>query len=119
MAFRVGVLDQICEHMTSVLNSWGVESLHAEAARYETRNEFKKGSPGAYDSARRVGILDEVCLHMMAVKRPWGFITLKEEAARYETRSDFQKGSGGAYNAARRLGIMDDLFPVDKEVKDK
>lgn len=43
---------------------WTKENCSSEALRYNTRNEFKKGSPLAYHAARRNKWMDEICSHM-------------------------------------------------------
>ena len=43
---------------------WFKEYIVAEAKKYNRRQKFKKGSPGAYSAARKQKILDEVCSHM-------------------------------------------------------
>ena len=39
---------------------WTKELLQEEALKYKTRNEFNKGSKGAYKAAHRKGILDDI-----------------------------------------------------------
>lgn len=45
------------------LINWDEKMIRKEALKYNTRNDFKKGS-NAYRSAQRKGILDDVCSHM-------------------------------------------------------
>jgi hypothetical protein len=88
-----------------------VENLLRVALMYETRNEFKLGSPGAYVSARKKGWLDIVCSHMILQKGDRGywnvFENVQEEVLKYKTRLEFKLGSPGAYNSAYRNGWLD------------
>ena len=88
-----------------------VENLLKVALMYETRNEFKKGSRGAYLSAYKKGLLDEVCSHMVLQKGCPGywdiFENVREEALKYETRNEFRKGCRGAYESACKNGWLD------------
>jgi len=61
-----GLLDVVCAHMTyrRTPPKWTVEMLTAEAAKYQTRWEFGKGSPNAYGAAHRRKLIDQVCAHM-------------------------------------------------------
>ena len=116
-ARRLGILDEICQHMTSGNHvSWTDDLMREEALKYSTRNEFQKGSIGAYDAARRLGILDEICQHMIS-RFTWTDDMIREEALKYNTRSEFCKGSVGAYDAARRLGILDEICQHMMSVK--
>jgi len=44
-----------------------LESITAEALKYNTRSDFKKGSKNVYQAALRRGFIDEVCAHMEPV----------------------------------------------------
>jgi len=46
------------------MNKWTVETIQKEADKYQTRKEFKKGSPNAYQAACNRKIMDNVCKHM-------------------------------------------------------
>jgi len=35
-----------------------------EAMKYNTRREFHKGAPNAYNAAYKRGLLEEICSHM-------------------------------------------------------
>jgi hypothetical protein len=64
-ATRRGILDEVCSHMTPRYRYWSYVDVANEALKYQTRNDFKHGTPSAYDAARRVfNCLDEVCAHM-------------------------------------------------------
>jgi hypothetical protein len=43
--------------------------LSNEALKYNTRVDFKNGSPKAYDASRSRKILDNVCSHMIRLGR--------------------------------------------------
>jgi hypothetical protein len=90
---------------------WDFENSQKKALMYETRNEFYKGSPGAYYSSIRNGWLDEVCSHMVLQKGDRGywdvFENVQEEALKYKTRNEFKLGSPSAYVSARKKGWLD------------
>ena len=114
-AYRNGWLDMVCSHMVLEKGDpgyWNIfENVREEALKYKTRNEFKKGSPGAYNSACKNGWLDIVCSHMVLEKGDRGywdiFENVREEALKYKTRNEFKKGSSGAYKSAIRNGWLD------------
>lgn len=56
-ARRRGLLDTICEHMTSSREDWTPETIRREATRYKTKAAFRAGSPNAYAAAVRHGML--------------------------------------------------------------
>ena len=93
---------------------WDIkENCLQESLKYNTRNEFRKGSVGAYISSLRNGWLDDICNHMVEVIKPRGYWDIKEnclqESLKYETRSEFYKGSGSAYRSSLRNGWLDDI----------
>ncbi len=83
------------------------EKLQKEALKYEFRNEFKKGSPKAYDRARKLKLLNEICSHMKCQRESWTFENIQSIALKYQRRIDFQNGNSKAYEAAKHRGILD------------
>lgn len=80
----------------------------AEAFKHETREQFRKGSPGLYELAHSAGWLDEVCAHMSLGQ--WGSKeTCLSEALKYSTRHQFMKGNYAAYHTAKRNEWLDEI----------
>ena len=72
VAHKNGWLKDCCAHMQIVVNrdKWTRETCQVDAAKYQTRGQWKRNSPTAYSKARRNGWSDEICRHMPpAVKR--------------------------------------------------
>ena len=91
---------------------WTDEMIAAEAAKYETRGAFAKGSKNAYYAARARGILDVVCAHMKngrIGRIKWTDEMLATEAAKYKARGAFKEGNASAYAIALARGILDDI----------
>ncbi|WP_299581697.1 GIY-YIG nuclease family protein [uncultured Sunxiuqinia sp.] len=86
---------------------WTERRLHDKALMYQHRNDFKKGSPKAYDRARKLKLLDQICGHMEKQRKSWSEEKIQKEANKYNRRIDFQKQSSKAYDAARHHGILD------------
>jgi hypothetical protein len=113
-----GWLDDICNHMlthSEVTTKWTYERCRIEALKYETRNEFQKGSNGAYHSSRKNGWLGDICGHMVEVIKPRCHWNIKEnclqESLKYNTRGEFQKESKGSYLSSWKNGWLDEFFP--------
>ena len=88
------------------------ESISAEAQKYKTRTELKKGSPREYDAAVSQRILDEVCSHMRGIK-PKNYWTKErciEVARNCQDRTDFTENEPQAYNAARNNKWIDEVW---------
>jgi len=98
---------------SELTTKWTYERCSQESLRYETRGEFKKESPSAYNSSLRNGWLGEICDHMIEIIKPKGHWDIKEncrkEALKYKTRTEFQKGSISAYNSSRRNGWLGEI----------
>lgn len=48
---------------------WNYKACKNEAFKYETRNEFKINSKGAYESAAKNGWRSDICSHMKILRR--------------------------------------------------
>jgi hypothetical protein len=88
---------------------WTKDKCLEEAQKYKTRNNFKKGSPRAYDACRKKLWLDDVCSHMKPKPTIWTKERCTEEALKYESRSSFKANSSGAYSKARANGWLNDI----------
>jgi predicted GIY-YIG superfamily endonuclease len=116
-SLRNGWLDEICGDMVERKKPdgyWDIkENCKKEVLKYKTRNEFKKGSNGAYQSSFRNGWLDDICKDMVEVRKPDGHWNVKEncriEALKYNSRYEFRKGSGSAYNSSYKNGWLDEF----------
>lgn len=95
---------------------WTKEALREEAAKYPTRQAFRKGHPSARTTASRRGYMDEF---FGPPPFRWTHETLVIEAAKYKTRSEFQQARWGAYEAARRLGLVETLIPAGSLASDR
>ena len=131
-AYKLGILKDICGHMTSGFKRagerqrvWTKEKCAAEAVKYETRTDFKRGHGAAYKAAVLWGWLDDICGHMQSGHKRraekdtiWTAETCAAEALKYETISEFREAAGGAYLRATRLGIMEEICAhMDRNAK--
>lgn len=87
---------------------WTDADLFAEALKFETRADFERGSPSAYQLTRQRGIRNQACAHMRGNTR-WTLDLLKSEASKYSSRKEFERGSLNAYYAAQRRGLLDEV----------
>ncbi|QBQ74505.1 hypothetical protein BcepSauron_125 [Burkholderia phage BcepSauron] len=106
-AQRLGILDEVCKHMT-FRRKLTKEHVLNVARSYKTRVDFARGAESEYGTARKNGYLDEACAHMQR-KLKWTESSVAAEAAKYTKRYDFELGSPNAYSAAKRLGIYDQV----------
>ena len=104
-------LDDVCSHMEPSLHNvprgyWDVkENVAAEALKWNGRNQFERGSKGAFKAAKKYGWYDEVTQHFTPYRSNyWNYERCKEVAAQYTNRTTFNQNEPGAYNAARRNG---------------
>ena len=98
-------------------SKWTPPAIQAEALKYSTRAEFKKGSHTAYQRALKIGLKDSVCAHMQDVLMTWTYELLQEEALKYSTRGAFKNGSPRAYDAAKNWGVKDSICSHMKAVQ--
>jgi putative NADPH-quinone reductase len=67
-SLKNGWIDEICSHMLELHkpnNYWTKERCQEEALKYNSKGEFRKNSPSAYDTSHRNGWIDEICSHML------------------------------------------------------
>lgn len=123
-------IEQICNHMPKrerLPNGFWDEfhKVKTEALKYETREEFKRKSAGAYRAAVKYKWLPLVCSHMAYLTRRSGYWNDKNlvhrEALKYSSKFEFQKGSSSAYGSAKRNGWLKDvckhMLPKSKPAK--
>ena len=111
---RNGWLDDVFQDMKRLINpnnTWTYEVVSKEAAKYNKKSDFAKGSPLAYHAARSKGWFEELTKNYSGNIKSWTPENIQKEASKYKSRKEFNVRSGAAYNKALRLGMMDDLFP--------
>lgn len=92
------------------MSKWNYENIKKEVDKYIYRNDFRKGSSGAYQAALKLGILDEICSHMpRKTSTKWNSKNIAIESKKYGRKDHFHRNSSGAYYAAKRLGILDEV----------
>jgi len=87
---------------------WTFDRCKQEAAKYNKKSEFEKGSGSAYIISLKNKWIDEICPHMKSPQKPsgyWNEDRCVAEAKKYSKVSDFEKSCPSAIDAARRLGI--------------
>lgn len=88
---------------------WTYDTLKIEALKYNSRNDFKKGSSSAYKIARDKNILDDICNHMTFKQISWTNEMLRHEALKYDTRKSLKIGNSKVYYASQKRGILDHI----------
>lgn len=91
---------------------WDFNNCKNEALKYETRNEFRVKSSGAYDAAHKHGWLNDITIHMLQYRKYEGFwtkVNCQKEALKYNKRTIFARKSAGAYDAAHRNNWLNDI----------
>src|ERR1035437_6748232 len=114
---RKSFFESICSHMpeytkighTNPNFMWTDEMLYLEAKKYTKKQDFKKGSRGAFEACNRRGILALVCSHMFPSYKKWTDESLALEALKYDSRSEFELKDIAAYSAALARKIMDEI----------
>jgi hypothetical protein len=90
-------------------NKYTTEMLTLEAAKHNSKADFKRAHDQAYRSAIRKGILEQICSHMTGNIIYWTEEDLSREASKYKHRGDFQKFSKNAWQTARKRNLLDKI----------
>ena len=86
---------------------WTDEMLMADAAKYQTRGEWKRKSAGAFSAAYRRDLLDQCCKHMSSPLNDWTDEMLMADAAKYQSRGEWRKSSPSAYSIAWQRNMLE------------
>lgn len=112
-----GWLDDICSHMINRRKPdgyWTYERCAAEAAKYKTNLEFRRGSGSACTRATKEGWLRDICNHMPPPRKSPGYWT-KERCAEVVMNATDKKEVKvkfkGAFEAIIRNDWVDEMFP--------
>lgn len=93
MLWRKKLLDEACSHMpispVYVARKWTHEMVFEEAAKYQTRAEFKRKAGGAHAYALGNKIIDQVCAHMRQGIVKWHIFELMAIAIKYKNQREF------------------------------
>lgn len=119
VAHKRGLLDEICQHMIKKEVSKRIpdEVLLAEAAKYNTKKEFKSANLNAYSLCVKRKLIDKACAHMAKIDRSgpnhhnykYSNEDLAREALKYSTRIAFFTKSSKKYNIAQLRGILEQI----------
>jgi len=63
-ACKLGIIDEVCVHMSANRPKWTFDLCLAEALKYKERSDFKNSSTTAYQAASSSGWLQDICAHM-------------------------------------------------------
>lgn len=113
-AKKYGWFEEVCSHMVSPkvpMGHWTLENLIADAKKYRTRADWKRGNQSAYATACQRDLLEQCCANMERDRKPDGYWTkaqVIETAQRYKTIAEWSLAESGAYDAAKTKGWMDD-----------
>ena len=96
---------------------WTKELILAEARKYSSSGDFKKGNKQAYDAACNRKLIKE-CTWFATPKnaKKWNYDTCFAEAQKYESTTDFRVNSITAYCIARDRGWLEEYTWLKKYV---
>ena len=87
---------------------WTFDNVKQEAQKYNTKTEFRKGKPGAYNSAVKNNWIDDVTKHMIS-KDEMMYNKVKQEAEKYRTKTEFMRKNQYLYYLAVKNNWIDDV----------
>jgi Zn ribbon nucleic-acid-binding protein len=98
-------------------NYWNRELIIAEARKYSSSGEFKKGNPQAYSAACNRKLIKEFTwFEKPKNAKKWNYDTCYEEAQKYTTTTDFRANSISAYCKARDNGWLQEYVWLERYV---
>lgn len=92
---------------------WTQETSRKEAMKYNTKKDFRLGSPSAYQASRENNWLNNYTW-LEDLSKKWNYNTCKEEAMKYKSREEFHKNRSRAYQVSRKNNWLDEFFPKTK-----
>ena len=112
-AKEYGIADEICKMLGGKKrigwSYWTHDRVIAEGRKYDTKQEFNDGSPGAVNAARHNGWYEEATAHMKPVRNYYSYEECAAEAQKYNQRMEFKQGSLSHYTVALNHGWLQDI----------
>ena len=87
---------------------WNEYTLTQEAAKYQTKSEFRDKSSWAVSVAQELGIYDKITSHMDR-RGGWTKEEVKLEASKYRRRVDFKRGNNKLWQFASNQSYYDEI----------
>jgi uncharacterized protein YdcH (DUF465 family) len=93
------------------------DDIRQEASKYNTQNEFMKGSPKIFYSAENRRMLDDLFPNRKTHSKikKYSDNDIRQDALKYSSSGEFHKNSPNLYTLAFKRGLIDDLFPDRKK----
>lgn len=83
---------------------WDLEKCIQSSSPHNTKSEWRKNCPQAYQAAKRNKWIDLCCGHMSNKYSSWSLERCLAESARFSRKIDWMKGSRNSYAAALAHG---------------
>lgn len=118
-AYRSGLLGEIFKNHHNrgfgdgPVRDWDLERLQETAARCDSKTEFKRLHPKAWEAARRRGLLDDLFADKPNGGKSYELWTKEkiiERAKPYSSGAQFREGDYRAWRAASRRKLLSELF---------
>lgn len=111
----LGVLEEICTHMTwrtRPQGFWTKSKILKLAKDYSSRTQFQKANAGAYDAAVRLGLIGDIqkIIPITRKKVIWTEEKITQTARKFNTKIGFKKKYPSAYAIACRKKILKKVF---------
>lgn len=110
-AHKLGIMDDITQHMEVKRIKWNQELLDRTIDNYENYTQFRKESPSGIKWAQTHGLGDYVKNKFQekggAGNIKWEWNLISKEAKKHNNIMDFRIKSHSAYQSARRHGLLD------------
>ena len=122
-ARKFGILEDICEHMGSIVKKRGKRKSFEECkeivSKYKTNKEFITKEHATYQTIKRNGWGTELLKHLEYQINPsgdcfkpagyWDYERCKEESLKYNTYYEFRKKNYTAYQVIKDKGWREEL----------
>lgn len=112
-AVRNGWHDEFSKHFKKELHKntkWTFETVKQEAKKYNSRKEFGRNSPSAYQKALEMEWMDKICNHMVNGYVKWTKEKIMEIMGDSKTMSDIRKKSNSLYVFIKRNKLEKTIF---------
>jgi len=101
---REGWYDELTSHLIRVQHkTYTKEEVLNESIKYKTRDNFRVGSPSAYNAAKRLNIMLEATKHMgkSPNEKQYTKEEILESAKRYGNQRDWKNSERSIFNSAK------------------
>ena len=119
IAIKLGILDQICQHMRPLHKTYTIEELFETSKKYRYPSEWQSNDPNSYAAAQRSGQYKQMIAHMTPKRvRKWTDGELLVKASLFTSLNEWHQKEPHSFRAIKkRVHLLNEIRKTLKWIK--